>query len=94
MEPNDMIARGAGIAASYRFAGTPGESRLIMVFLGWGMSPEPFVRLAKPGYDVLLLWGYRRGEGFAGELSGVAARYKEVVVVAWSFGVVAASYIL
>ncbi|MCM1070229.1 MAG: DUF452 family protein [[Clostridium] fimetarium] len=94
MEPLDMTACKAEIAASYRFAGTPGESRLVMVFLGWGMSPEPFLQLSKPGYDVMLLWGYRRGEGFDGELRRIARGYKEIVVIAWSFGVVAASYLL
>ncbi len=66
-----------------------------MMFLGWGMSPEPFLSLSKPGYDVVLLWGYRQGdENSLDELRQVLARYSEILVIAWSFGVVAASYVL
>ncbi len=84
------------LSASFCFAGVRGNNRLIMVFLGWGMSPEPFLHLAKPGYDVLLLWGYHRGdvEEFPTSLRSIVGVYSEIVVIAWSFGVVAASYIM
>lgn len=72
-----------------------GNGRLLMVFLGWGMSPEPFLSLSKPGYDVMLLWNYRpAGDDAFGRLRRMIDGYSEIVVVAWSFGVVAASYVL
>lgn len=85
----------SGIGASTSFA-TRGNDRLLMVFLGWGMSPGPFMSLSKPGYDVLLLWNYREQDGaaFADDMRDALAGYSEIVVVAWSFGVVAASYIV
>lgn len=85
----------AAVSASVRFAAEPCRDRLLMVFLGWGMSPEPFISLSKPGYDVMLLWDYRGADGgFAERLRETLSRYSEIVVVAWSFGVVAASYVL
>ncbi len=83
------------VSASSRLTAPSAGSRLIMVFLGWGMSPEPFLTLAKPGYDVMLLWEYRLGrDGIDDEILDRLSAYREIVVVAWSFGVVAASYML
>lgn len=69
------------------------QSRLILVFLGWGMDASPFVNLRKNGFDVLVVYDYTgmddaaaRDNAFA-LLVHEAERYEEVVVVAWSFGV-------
>ncbi len=77
------------------YVASQGNGRLLMVFLGWGMSPEPFISLSKPGYDVMLLWNYRpAGDDSFDCLRRMIDGYSEIVVVAWSFGVVAASYVL
>lgn len=69
------------------------QSRLILVFLGWGMDASPFVNLRKNGFDVLVVYDYTgmddaavRDNAFA-RLVREAERYEEIVVVAWSFGV-------
>lgn len=72
------------------------QSRLILIFLGWGMDATPFAHLSKPGYDIMALWDYT---GYTGSNPDVefeqlrlsVAGYKEIVVVAWSFGVRIAS---
>lgn len=66
---------------------TPGCRRLILLFLGWGMTPELFPGLHRQGYDLLALWGYGDGKS-VGERE--LAQYDEIVVVAWSLGVRAA----
>lgn len=69
------------------------QSRLILVFLGWGMDSSPFANLRKNGFDVLVVYDYTgmddaavRDNAFA-RLVREAERYEEIVVVAWSFGV-------
>lgn len=52
------------------------------------MDAVPFRSLAKPGYDVIVAYDYSAGEP---ALDARLARYREVVVVAWSFGVRAAA---
>lgn len=61
----------------------PGGERLIILFLGWGMDPSPFRQLRKPGYDILAVWDYRDRRFPVALTEG----YREIVVVAWSFGV-------
>lgn len=66
---------------------TPGATRLVLFFAGWGMDPAPFADLARDGYDIAVLWDYR-------SLSidwSFADPYDEICLVAWSMGVVAAS---
>lgn len=69
------------------------QSRLILVFLGWGMDASPFVNLRKNGFDVLAVYDYTGLDDTAvrdlefTRLANEAERYEEVVVVAWSFGV-------
>lgn len=51
------------------------------------MDATPFLRLEKPGYDILALFDYTEGSEYPDlQLSG----YQEIVTVAWSFGVRAA----
>lgn len=66
-----------------------GSRRLILIFLGWGMDATPFLNLRKEGYDILSLCNYTRfsaREALA-ELLPALSEYREIVVVAWSFGV-------
>lgn len=66
-----------------------GQSRLILLFLGWGMDATPFLNLRKEGYDILALYnytGFRASEAVA-DLLPLLEPYREIVVVAWSFGV-------
>lgn len=50
---------------------------------GWGMDDKPFGELSFPGYDIAVAWDYT-DEAFDATL---LARYREVVVIAWSMGV-------
>ncbi len=67
-----------------------GNTRLIMIFAGWGMDDRPFANLEKQGYDIVVLWDYRDDHIDVGNLS----RYDDVCVFAWSFGVYGASRLL
>ncbi len=77
-------------------------SRLIVIFLGWGFPPEVFSQLAKCGYHILLISGYdshyapSEVESFIKAQTSVAGqvRYKELIVIGWSFGVKAAELFL
>lgn len=62
--------------------------RLILLFAGWGMSPRPLQGVEMPGYDIAVVWDYRdMSAPWVEKLDG----YDEIVVMAWSFGVHAAS---
>ncbi|MDE6042696.1 MAG: DUF452 family protein [Muribaculaceae bacterium] len=63
-----------------------GESRLIIIFAGWGMDHRPFQGLERPGYDIMAVWDYRSLDFNARWTEG----YDEVAVLAWSMGVHAA----
>lgn len=72
------------------------HSRLILIFLGWGMDATPFAHLSKPGYDIMALWDYTDYTGCNPnvefeQLQSSIDGYREIVVVAWSFGVRIAS---
>lgn len=86
------------------FITDPQAHSLIILFLGWGFPPEAFSGLRKPGFDILLIAGYKgkTGEMLEDEIRasvGEATRgnhlgYSEIVVIGWSFGVKAASMFL
>lgn len=61
---------------------------LILLFAGWGMSPRPLEGVNMPGYDVAVVWDYR---DMSAPWIEEIARYDEIVVAAWSFGVHTAS---
>ncbi|MDE6308873.1 MAG: DUF452 family protein, partial [Muribaculaceae bacterium] len=65
------------------------NKRLIVLFLGWGADEKAFEGLSRPGYDILALWDYRDES-----LALPTEHYCEVVVIAWSFGVMEASRLL
>lgn len=71
-----------------RFISHKSNSRLILIFMGWGMDATPVASLAKPGYDILAVSDYT-GVGCADMacLEKTAEKYGEIVVIAWSFGV-------
>lgn len=58
--------------------------RLILFFAGWGMDPRPFASLAAEGYDLAVVWDYSDPEPLPASL---LASYREICVLAWSFGV-------
>lgn len=75
---------------NHQFITHDNNRRLILLFAGWGMDATPFGVLAVPGYDLTVVWDYRSEEFDLDILGG----YEEIVVVAWSFGVAAASRFL
>lgn len=63
-----------------------GATRVIVVFLGWGMDSSVVKGMERPGYDVLAVWDYASAAPMP-PLEG----YEEIGVVAWSFGVAEAA---
>lgn len=60
-----------------------GAGRLILLFAGWGMDNKPFEALSAPGgYDLAVVWDYRNLT-----LDMELASYREIYVIAWSYGV-------
>lgn len=71
----------------------PGKSsRLILIFAGWAMDARPFEGLAFADYDIAIVYDLR--EPLTAEQITEISEYKEIVVVAWSFGVVGAEMFL
>ena len=62
--------------------------RLILIYAGWAMDWRPFRGLAAHGYDIAVVWDYRE---LTADWSRILSRYDEVCLLAWSFGVFAAS---
>lgn len=62
------------------------NSRLALVFLGWGMDGSVLPTVEMRGYDIACMSDYTVED----EIAGVE-EYDEIVVVAWSFGVPAAA---
>lgn len=79
-----------------KFISHSNSQRLILFFLGWGMDANPLSGLHKNGYDILAIndyTGYNEKCDFS-DLTTLISPYREVVVVAWSFGVrIAADFI-
>ena len=65
-------------------------NRIILLFAGWGMDEKPFADLSAGGYRLAVVWDYR-DTAFPTELEKVLATVEEIVVMAWSFGVPAAT---
>lgn len=67
------------------------STRLLLIFAGWGMDATPFAGLG-PGYsfDIAVAYDYTDGIGMSGDLSS----YDEVMILAWSFGVIAADHFI
>ena len=61
--------------------------RLILFFAGWAMDDKPFAHLARPGYDIAVIWDYRNLH-----IDWSFTRpYSEICILAWSMGVYAAT---
>jgi len=73
----------------HRWISNDGNSRLLLIFLGWGADGKMLEGVTKAGYDILAVWDYR-DEAFPSHL---VADYAEVCVLAWSFGVMEANRI-
>ncbi|MDE6832314.1 MAG: DUF452 family protein, partial [Muribaculaceae bacterium] len=67
------------------------SGRLLLIFAGWGMDPNPFRHLRADGYDIAVVWDYTDPTFLdADNLKS----YSEIVVIAWSMGVFAAGQLL
>lgn len=67
--------------------------KLILFFNGWGCDEKPFQHLLSDEYDVMMLNDYRSlylPESFEEALDA----YREIYVIAWSFGVWVAQSVL
>ena len=61
------------------------NSKLILIFNGWGMNETPFKHLACDDYDILILSDYRK---FDIDLNTFGFdKYSEKYLIAWSMGV-------
>lgn len=74
----------------HEFVSHTGQPRLLLLFAGWAMDATPFRHVVRPGYDTLVVWDYR---SLVFDWS-VVTPYSEIVVIAWSLGVYAASMTL
>lgn len=59
--------------------------RLLLFFAGWGMDERPFRGLARADYDLAVAYDYSDETDVT-----VGGGFDEIMVVAWSFGVIAA----
>lgn len=70
----------------YSLISSTGSRRLILIYAGWGMDSRVFAHIRRSGYDVAVVWDYRR---FDIDWS-VLDSYREICLIAWSMGVYAA----
>lgn len=66
---------------------TSKSHRLLLIFAGWGMDPQPFRHLTANGYDIAVAFDHRSSE--CADLNKLLPRYNEICLLAWSFGVAA-----
>ncbi|MDE7024717.1 MAG: DUF452 family protein [Paramuribaculum sp.] len=66
------------------------EPRLALIFAGWGMDERMFMSLRRGGYDIAVAFNYHTNEDMPQWING----YKEVCIVAWSYGVCMAERVL
>lgn len=64
------------------------NSKLVLLFAGWGMDENPFKHLVPADYDFLVVYDYS-DLSFEEDLSA----YAEITLIAWSMGVMAASIV-
>lgn len=65
------------------FISRVGSPRLVILFAGWAMDEKPFEDLALPGYDIAVVWDYS-DERLSSEFW---RDYREICILAWSYGV-------
>lgn len=66
-----------------------GNRRLLLIMAGWGMTEAPFRHLTMSGYDIAVAYDYTDESFDARALAG----YREIVLAAWSMGVMEAERI-
>lgn len=66
------------------------KEKLILFFTGWGMD-ENSVKLEKNNYDLITLFDYKN---INTDFLEKVENYKEIYVIAWSMGVIFASYFI
>ena len=71
---------------------TSDSHRLLLIFAGWGMDPQPFRHLTANGYDIAVAFDHRSAE--CADIINLLPRYSEICLLAWSFGVAAAAHFL
>lgn len=65
------------------------SQRLILIYAGWAMDAMPFMDLHCEGYDIAVAYDHRQpADSKAVRALGA---YSEICVIAWSFGVIAAT---
>lgn len=75
-------------------SGDSGQShRLLLLFGGWGSDGALDFGLQREDYHLAVVYDYRATEPEAPDLAHIA-RYGEIIVVAWSYGVAAAALFL
>lgn len=67
-----------------------GNSRLLLIFAGWGCDSALFRNLSHDSYDITVVWDYRD----ASIDKSIWQGYDEVCVMAWSMGVFAAQQLM
>lgn len=72
--------------------GSLGDNELILFFNGWGMDENPFLKMAPPTIDVLIVSDYSSFDNIE-ELFAYLNNYKEIKLISWSMGVWAAYHI-
>lgn len=77
---------------STTYAGT-NNTKLIIFFAGWGMSPAPFSFLDCEDNDVLMVYDYTNNN-MQINLPELLASYKQVDLIAWSLGVAISNIIM
>ena len=68
----------------------PDSRRLMVVFAGWSTTPVFYSSVARPGWDVAVVWDYT--EPFI-NLNDFIKGYSTVFVIAWSLGVTVAEHL-
>lgn len=61
---------------------------LLIIFAGWGMDENPFSDLMRDDCDIKIIYDYRREVDLKDDFLN---KYNEINIVAWSFGVPAAT---
>ncbi|MEY8245880.1 pimeloyl-ACP methyl esterase BioG family protein [Heminiphilus faecis] len=72
------------------FTSFENNNSLIIIFAGWGMSADPFRQLRIEGCDIMTVWDYSVVNFDTTPL----ARYDDLYIFAWSFGVFMAQSVI
>lgn len=72
------------------FVAKKDKKSLLILFAGWGADYGYFKSISLPGHDIMVVWDYSDCSFDFNAVNG----YTEIVVVAWSFGAIAASHLL